>query len=234
MPLTVLAALLLAAPALAQSASDTLDAPPRFVGRANVIVAGLGGSLLLPEAGFGREIGGRHGGGRAFFGAQATPRLAFGLDVASYRVSAHEETVTLPSGPQLEVETSTDVARIGVFGRYGPRVGPIHAYGEALVGITVVMTQTALAGRSEADAPAETQRTDAAPSAGLGAGAEYEFRELPVAVHVRAQYVRGGTARFLIFDPEAGAFTERTSGTSAGSLTVGLTYNFFRARPLDP
>lgn len=218
-----LAAALGASTAAAQTEPPRAD-PPFYGG----FVAGFAGSLLFPDGPFRQEVGAGHGGGRAFAAFQATPELAVGLDLSGYTLGSREETVRLGSGLDVGVTTTTDVFRFGLFGRYGPRLGPVHVYGEAVVGANVVSTRSRV-GRSSNENPGETQKESLAPAAGAGIGVEFELTDLPVAVHARASYVRGGSADYLAYDEGAQAFTPRSSGTSASSISVGLTYNFFRS-----
>ena len=216
--------LALGASAAAAQTEPAQTDPPFYGG----FVAGFAGSLLFPHGGFKQEVGSGHGGGRAFIGLQASPELAFGLDLSGYTLGGQEEIVRLESGLDVEVATTTDVARLGLFGRYGPRLGRLYVYAEAVVGAGVVSTRSRV-GRSSNENPGETQKESLAPAAGGGIGVEFEFKEFPVAVHARASHVRGGAANYLAYDEEAQAFTSRSSGTTASSLSLGLTYNFFRA-----
>ena len=218
----VLAAL--GAPA-ASAQTEPAPADPAFHGG---FVAGFAGSLLFPHGGFRQEVGSGHGGGRAFVGLQASPGLAFGLDLSGHTLGEREEVVRLESGLNLEVATTTDVVRLGLFARYGPRVGRAYVYVEGVVGAGVVSTRSRV-GRSSNENPGETQKESLAPAAGGGVGVEFELRPLPVAVHARALHVRGGAADYLFYDEEAQAFTSRSSGTTASSVSLGLTYNFFRS-----
>ncbi|MGI9173978.1 MAG: hypothetical protein ACR2GR_01485 [Rhodothermales bacterium] len=197
--------------------------PPHRVG----FVAGFAGSLLLAQGDFRQEIGTRQGGGDAFFGVRVSSRLAFGLDLAHHVLDQQSETVLLTSGPAVNLETTSAISRISVFGRYGPRLGRVQPYADVLVGANVLGTHTKIAGTDD-DKPGKKQKESVTPALGGGLGMEVSLADLlswPVAARVQARHVFGGAAEYLIYDEKQERFITRSSRTTTFSLSFGLTYD---------
>lgn len=195
-------------------------------------IAASSGSLPLAPGALGETTGTLHGGGGGFVGLQATPRLALTIDISVWSLDRREETVQLPSGLDVGINTTTDIVRVAVLSRYGPRFGAVHVYGEALAGINVISTQSSIEGRSQ-DTGGETQKQSAAPAAGMGLGIEVGLGKvtplgLPIALHARGRYVFGGNAEYFAYDDTEGVYFERSSRTTTASFSIGLTLNFFR------
>lgn len=217
------------------SASDggaqDAGAPPDSSRRGEGLVFALSGSLLVAPGELGETTGALHGGARGFAGFQATPRLA--LDLSAHVPDRHEETIRLSSGLDAGVKTTSDIGRIALLGRYGPRFGTVHTYGEALVGTNVLSTRSS-SGSSSQDNLGETQKESIVPAAGIGVGIEVGLGELPLAVHARASHVFGGNAEYLIYDEAEKIYVERSSSTTTSSFSIGLTYNFFQVTSWTP
>lgn len=186
------------------------------------VIAGGGYLLAVSTGRFAEVVGTAHAGGNAFVGIQGE-RVALGLDVAGFTVSRQQETVRLESGPSVALETRTDFARIGLFGRYGPRFGLVYPYAEVLVGVNVFTTETTLA-ESAAESGGDTEWVDVTPAAGVGGGVMLEAGQLPFGFHLQGRITLGGSAHYRLFDEESGRFVEQTSPTTTTMLSLGVIF----------
>lgn len=214
--LVLLTVILLVAPPTvrAQAAADTSRSGYRG------LVAGGGYLLAAPQGSFGRTVGGLHGGLHLFVGVQGA-RWSAGIDVDGFTYGRVGDRVALPSGPSVELNTTTDASRISLYGRFGPRLGLWHPFAEATAGVQVFETRTRLAGGGSEPGGMVSARSTA-PSVGVGIGLMAEADGWPFGWFVRARVATGGRATYFVFDDDAERFEPRSSGTTSVAVSAGV------------
>lgn len=215
--------LLFAPRGYAQSTPDVTSAEQQRTG----IIVGLFSALVEAGDDLDEETSvpglGKWGG---FVGLQTTPRTAVGLSVSILALQRREETVQLESGRTVDLTTATDIYPVALFGRYGPRWGLVHPYTEAVVGINVIATRTKLSDDFPGPPGPDDERS-VAPAAGGGLGVGLRLADWlggAVGFYAAAHRVFGGRADYTLFDPIQERYTERSSGTTMSSVSVGLTF----------
>ena len=222
--LLVLLVGLFASTSVAQPVPDSVRAPHPLK-----IVWGFDGGAVLPQGNFRETVGARHGGFKGFFGARLRSGFGFGVHLAHSQLQTRSETATLDSGLDVDLKTTTSITRVGLFGQFGPRFGSVRPYGEGVVGINVLGTDTKIPGNSRGPENRKTHRESVAPAAGLAVGVEIGLGRVVggnFALRIEGRRTYGGTADYLLYSREEGEFVERSSGTTTSSFRIGVTLNY--------
>ena len=214
----------LPAPAVAQSASDTSRASPggRFVW-------GFRGGLVKLRGPFRKTVGPSHGGFQGFVALRSSSGFAVGIQLAGSQLQKRTETANLDSGLNVNLKTTTSLTRLGIYGQYGPRFGPVRPYAEGLLGIHIATTNTKIPDNSNQTDDTKTHEESAAPAAGLAVGLEIEawnFGRRSIALRLEGRHTYGGTVDYLYYSADAGEFVKRSSGSTTSEVNVGLTFNY--------
>lgn len=156
---SVAVVLILHAPnALAQPGPDAPPAPDTLQSGHRGLMVGGGYLLALSQGRFAEAAGAAHGGGGIFVAIQGE-RVALGIDASGFALDRRKEAVRLESGPEVALETTTDIVRVSLFGRYGPRFGSVYPYVEVLAGANMLTTTTKLAGAPD-DAQGDREKVE--------------------------------------------------------------------------
>lgn len=226
----VVAALLLAATttlpvqSVAQPAPDSSRAAPG--GR---WVLGLRGGLMEMQGRFRETVGPSHGGFEGFIALRSASGFATGIRLGGTQLQKRSETANLDSGIDVDLNTTTDLVRLGLFGQYGPRLGLVRPYAEGLLGIHLLNTNTKIPDDSNRSDDTKTHKESVAPAAGVAVGIEIGLYDVPgrsVGLLLEGRHTYGGTAEYLFYSKEAGKFVERSSSTTTSELSVGVTVNY--------
>lgn len=215
---------LLPVPSAAQPASDTTH-----MFSSSGFVIGVDGGFMFTRGRFRQTAGPRYKTLQVSLGLRSASGVMIGVHVADARLAKRTETTNLTSGLDVDLETTTSLSRVALFGQYGPRVGFLRPYGEVLLGLHDMRTVTKIPSDSNEDENAETHKASAAPAVGLSVGLDISLQaivRMPVALRVEGQYVYGGRTDYLLFDDDRDEFVEQTSTTTTSSLNLGATYNF--------
>jgi opacity protein-like surface antigen len=161
-----------------------------------------------------------YGIGGQFFYSPHSSRLAIGLDLSwmNYGSEKREEpfSTTIPD-VTVDVTTENNIVQGFVVLRGRMPGGPIRLYGDALLGLNYLYTETSISGTGigQEDVVSHTNQDDFAPALGLGGGVMIPVytqdatsegqKPFQVLLDGGARYVRGGRSRV----PEEGLYSSR-------------------------
>lgn len=212
------------APGRAQPAPDTTNVTQQ--GR---IFLAFHVGVMQMHGQFAQSLGAQHGGFQATLGVQAPSGLAYGIQFSGAELQKRSETANLRSGLDVDLETTTSIARFGLFGQYGPRFHIFRPYTEGLLGVHVLKTDTKIPDESNGaqgnqTGNRKTHKASVAPAAGVAVGVEIDLEGIlghSVGLRIEGRRTYGDTVDYLFYDGEE--FVGRSSGTSSSTLSVGLT-----------
>jgi hypothetical protein len=190
---------------------------------------GLRGGLVKMQGRFRKTVGPSHGGLEGFVALRSASGFAAGIRLGGTQLQKRSETANLDSGINVNLKTTTDLIRLGLFGQYGPRFGPVRPYAEGLLGIHMLNTNTKIPDNSNRSDDTKTHKESVAPAAGIAVGIEiglFDVQGGSVGLRLEGRHTYGGTAEYLFYSEEAGEFVERSSSTTTSELSVGLTSNY--------
>jgi hypothetical protein len=181
------------------------------------------------QGAFRNTVGSSHGGLHGFVAVRSGSGVAVGIQLGGSQLQKRTETAHLDSGLNVNLKTTTSLTRIGVYGQYGPRFGPVRPYAEGLLGIHLATTNTKIPDNSNQTPNTKTHEESVAPAAGLAVGVEIEvwnFTSRSVAIRLEGRHTYGGRVDYLYYSADAGEFVQRASGSTTSEVSVGVTFNY--------